>query len=71
MRVLSYRIGGVNVKGYMLVLIAVLISLYLFVLLGVTSSRFFENPILYFGSAIIQAYAALIAVPFTIWVIYM
>ncbi|OYT55671.1 MAG: hypothetical protein B6U76_05380 [Desulfurococcales archaeon ex4484_217_2] len=32
---------------------------------------FFEWPVLYFGSAVVQAYAALIAVPFTIWVIYM
>ncbi len=31
----------------------------------------YSNPILYFGSAVIQAYAALVAIPFTIWVIYM
>jgi len=56
------------------VLIAAVISvgLILFLIsLGVYSSMFYENPILYFGSAVIQAYATLIAVPFTIWVIYM
>ncbi len=60
-----------NVTGYTLALVAVLLSLYILIILGVTSSKFFENPILYFGSAVIQAYAALVAVPFTIWVIYM
>jgi len=56
------------------VLIAAVISvgLILFLIsLGVYSSMFYENPILYFGSAVIQAYATLTAVPFTIWVIYM
>ena len=56
------------------VLVAAIISvgLILFLIsLGVYSSVFYENPILYFASAVIQAYAALIAVPFTIWVIYM
>ena len=60
-----------NVTAYALSLVAVLIAVYVLIALGVTSSKFYENPILYFGSAVIQAYAALVAVPFTIWVIYM
>ncbi len=52
------------------VLITLLVFL-VFIALNVLKPAFYENPILYYGSAIIQAYAALIAVPFTIWVIYM
>ena len=55
--------------GIMLTLIVLAI---IFRILGLDRDpSFFEWPILYFGSAVVQAYAALIAVPFTIWVIYM
>ena len=58
-------------RGFLLALIISIILIVFLISLGIYSNVFFENPILYFGSAVIQAYATLIAVPFTIWVIYM
>jgi len=49
--------------------VAAVIALLLFI--GVAAPELYSDPILYFGSAVLQSYAALVAVPFTIWVIYM
>jgi hypothetical protein len=54
-----------------LVLVFAIIPLIILVAAGVRSSSLYSDPMLYFGSAVIQAYAALVAIPFTIWVIYM
>lgn len=57
---------------YGLVVLIILMLIYVFHITGFDQRpEFFEWAILYFGSAIIQAYAAVIVVPFTIWVIYM
>ncbi len=58
-------------KGVLVAFIVSIVLMLFLMSLGVYSSMFYESPILYFGSAVIQAYATLIAVPFTIWVIYM
>jgi len=68
---IAKRFSTWGLRGLVFVFIAVILSIYVFTLLGVVTSELFSNPILYFGSAVIQAYAALVAVPFTIWVIYM
>ncbi len=51
--------------------IALLLASLALLLALVRRAAAYSNPILYFGSAVIQAYAALVAIPFTIWVIYM
>ncbi len=57
---------------YGLILLIIIMLVYVFHVTGYDQRpEYFEWAILYFGSAIIQAYAAIIAVPFTIWVIYM
>jgi len=49
-------------------IVGVVAGLYL---LNVIEPGLYGDPILYFGSAVLQSYAALVSVPFTIWVIYM
>lgn len=55
------------------VLVCILVSsVLLFEYTGLSRDPlFFRWAILYYGSAVVQAYATIIAVPFTIWVIYM
>ena len=57
---------------YAAILLVIIVSIILFSFTGLASDpRFFRWAILYYGSAVVQAYATIIAVPFTIWVIYM
>lgn len=57
---------------YIAIMIALFSSIILFNITGLSNDPgFFRWAILYYGSAVIQAYATIIAVPFTIWVIYM
>ncbi len=58
---------------YIALVVAVIVSLVLlFHVIGIDRSpEYFMWPLLYYGSAVIQAYAALIAIPFAIWVLYM
>jgi len=59
-------------SAYILVAATIIASMILFNIYGLDKNpKFFEGPVLYYGSAVIQAYAALVAVPFAIWVIYM
>ncbi|MET1159582.1 MAG: hypothetical protein ABWW65_01340 [Thermoprotei archaeon] len=63
-------------RGIVLVYIglitAIFVSILLFEYTGLSKDPlFFRWAILYYGSAVVQAYATIIAVPFTIWVIYM
>ncbi|OYT39390.1 MAG: hypothetical protein B6U89_04185 [Desulfurococcales archaeon ex4484_58] len=63
-------------RGLLLVYVLIMIAI-ISIHLGFTFSGLINDPshfewaILYFGSAVIQAYATIIAIPFTIWVIYM
>ncbi len=60
------------VLTYTLIIVALAVLAIVFHATGFDARpEYFEWAILYFGSAVIQAYAAIIAVPFTIWVIYM
>ncbi len=57
---------------YLAIILVLVISIVLFNVTGISSDpMFFRWAILYYGSAVVQAYATIIAVPFTIWVIYM
>ena len=51
--------------------LAAALSIGLLLAMGISASTFYGDPLLYYGSAVLQAYAALVAIPFTIWVIYM
>ncbi len=57
---------------YCIIVSIIVFSILFFEYYGLSREpMFFRWAILYFGSAVLQAYATIIAVPFTIWVIYM
>ena len=57
---------------YLAIIVVLILSIVLFNVTGISNDpMFFRWAILYYGSAVVQAYATIIAVPFTIWVIYM
>jgi hypothetical protein len=51
--------------------VAATLSILILLSLGVSGPQLYGDPLLYYGGAVLQAYAALVAIPFTIWVIYM